>query len=57
MRKHSTKTSPVFLTTDGEASSSLLPSSVSYPQGDNTGLGNPKKILQSTLRINLLPMR
>ena len=59
MREHGTKTTPVFLPADGEASWSLLPSSVSllsggtvqpentylflYPQGDMSGLRKPKK--------------
>ena len=57
MHKHGTNTTPVFLPADGEASWSLLPSSVSllsgstvqpenifpYPQGDRSGLRKPKK--------------
>ena len=55
MHKHGTKTTPVFLPADGEASWSLLPSSVSlisgstvqpentYPQGDRSNLKNQKK--------------
>ena len=56
MLEHSTKTTPVLLPTDGEASWSLLPSLVSllsdgtvqpenlflYPQGDWSGLRKPK---------------
>ena len=56
MREHGTKTTPVFLPADGEASWSLLPSSVSllsgntvqpentflYSQGDRSGLRKPK---------------
>ena len=34
MREHGTKTTPVFLRADGEASWSLLPSSVSLLSGD-----------------------
>ena len=62
MCEHGTKTTPVFLPADGEASWSLLPSSVSllsgstvqpenrkYPQGDRSGLRKPKKGLVSTL--------
>ena len=37
MREHSTKTTPVFLPADGEASWSLLPSSVSLLSGDTSG--------------------
>ena len=33
MREHGTKTTPVFLTADGEASWSLLPSSASLLSG------------------------
>ena len=34
MREHGTKTTPVFLPADGEASWLLLPSSVSLPSGN-----------------------
>ena len=56
MSEYGTKTTPVFLPTDGEAFWSLLSSSVFllsgstvqqktflYPQGDRPGLRKPKK--------------
>ena len=58
MREHGTKTSPICLPADREASWLLLPSSVSllsggknvtrkhlfwYPQGDRSGLRKPRK--------------
>ena len=59
MHEHGTKTTPGFLPADGEASWSLLESSVSllsggrlsatrkhlvlYPQGDRSGVRKPKK--------------
>ena len=57
MCEHSTKTTPVYLPADGEASRLLLPSSLLtirwrsatrkhlflYPQGGRSGLRKPKK--------------
>ena len=52
MREHGTKTTPVFLPADGEASWSLLPSSVSLLSGstmqpENTYFRIPKVIVRS----------
>ena len=47
MRKHSTKTTPVFLPAHGEASWSLLPSSVSLVSG---GTVQPEKNYSSILK-------
>ena len=38
-----TKTYPIFLPADGEASWSLLPSSIKHLPGDRSGLRKPKK--------------
>ena len=47
MREHGTKTTLVFLPTDGEASWSLLPSSVSLLSG---GTVQPEKTYSSILK-------
>ena len=48
MREHGTKTSPVFLLADGEASWSLLPSSVSLLSG---GTVQPEKTYPRILKV------
>ena len=48
MREHGIKTTPVFLPADGEASWSLLPSSVSLLSG---GTVQPKNTYSSILKV------
>ena len=48
MREHGTKTTPVFLSADGEASWSLLPSSVSLLSG---GTVEPENTYFSILKV------
>ena len=48
MLKHGTKTTLAFLTTDGEASSSLLPSSVSLLSG---GTMQPENTYSCILKV------
>ena len=48
MREHGTKTTPVFLPADGEASWSLLPSSVSLLSGDTV---QPENIYSCILKV------
>ena len=48
MREHSTKTAPVFLPADGEASWSLLPSSVSLLSG---GTVQPENTYSRILKV------
>ena len=48
MREHGTKTTPVFLSADGEASWSLLPSSVSLISG---GTVQPENTYSSILKV------
>ena len=48
MREHGTKTTPVFLPADGEASWSLLPSSVSLLSG---GTVQPENTYSSILKV------
>ena len=48
MRKHGTKTTPVFLPADGEASWSLLPSSVSLLSGSTV---QPENTYSSILKV------
>ena len=48
MREHGTKTTPVFLTADGEASWSLLPSSVSLLSG---GTLQPESTYSCILKV------
>ena len=51
MREHGTKTTPVFLPADGEASWSLLPSSVSLLSG---GTVRPENTYSSILKATVL---
>ena len=48
MRKHDTKTTPVFLPTDGEASWLLPPSSVSLLSGDRV---QPEETYSCILKV------
>ena len=48
MREHDTKTTPVFLPADGEASWSLLPSSFSLLSG---GTVQPEKTYSRILKV------
>ena len=48
MRKHGTKTTPVFLPADGEASRSLFPGLVSLPAG---GTVQPENIYSRILKV------
>ena len=48
MREHGTKTTPVFLPADGEASWSLLPSSISLLSG---GTVQPENTYSSILKV------
>ena len=48
MREYGTKSTPAFLPADGEASSSLLPSSVSLPSG---GSVEPENTYSSILKV------
>ena len=50
MREHGTKTTPVFLPTDGEASWSLLPSLVSLLSG---GTVQPENTYSSILKVTV----
>ena len=51
MREHGTKTTPLFLPADGEASWSLLPSSVSLLSG---GTVQPENTYSSILKVFFL---
>ena len=52
MREHGTKTTPVFLPADGEASWSLLPSSVSLLSGSTVQPENTySRILKVTSQV------
>ena len=52
MHEHGTKTTPVFLPVDGEASWSLLSSSVSLPSGDTEQPENTySHILKATNQV------
>ena len=56
MHKHGTKTTPVFLTADGEASLMLLPSSVSLQSGGTVQVENSDScILKVTGQIGENP--
>ena len=50
MREHDTKTTPVFLPADGEASWSLLPSSVSLQSG---GTVQPENTYSCILKVTV----
>ena len=50
MREHGTKTTPVFLPADGEASWSLLPSSVSLLSG---GTVQPENTYSCILKVTV----
>ena len=48
MQEHDTKTTPIFLPADGEASWSLLPSSISLLSG---GTVQPEKTYSSIFKV------